>query len=137
MRKKSLRSITRPMVDYTRNFLHSTFSPRTSTTNSNIEKPHKLRNAHTHTHTRCFPYGCCSISANSIKNIFTKHLSSLALKGADRCALVTHPLFPSLCFCFSHFAAQKHSHDNSYEANYEILSLITLMCDLSSYLRCG
>lgn len=69
--------------------------------------------------------------------MFTKYLCSLALKGTDRCAVETYPLFPFLCFQFSHFAAQKHFHDNSYGANYEILSLITLMCDLSSNPYCG
>lgn len=37
-----------------------------------------------------------------------------------------------------HSAAQKHMISiNSYKANYNIFSLITLICDLSSHLCCG
>lgn len=76
-----------------------------------------------------------------LSKMFSYYLGSLALEGAERCALETYPFFffTILSVAIFHILPfrirKKHSHDNSHGANNEILGLITLMCDLSSVLR--
>lgn len=63
------------MLDSTGILLYSTFSPWTSTQNITEEEKQKKHNLHIHT---CFPYGGCFITANSIKEMFTPSIISVA-----------------------------------------------------------
>lgn len=106
-----------------------------------IKKPTNTKRC-TYTYVFCFVFficGDCSMPANSIKKMFTLSIVAVAQPWKEqtdalwKCRLCFLPF----CFYFSHFAAEKHSNGNSSGANYEILSLITLMCDLCSDPHCG